>query len=341
MCPRRLTTRAVSAGWVCLVSAVVISACAGPGDPAPTQAVNPSTESEMPVTGEDTMPSGLPIAFGLPRVVAMNTYMSRAMLVEAVYQATALSGGGYFGQVVNVGTLSLTPMGLRYQPAPTDRLVVHLGEQTHEFSVNTAQGNNMAPTAAQWLLSPHVLQYTYRLADQAEAKIAVQFDGQHFQTEVEGWSRVAGARYNVSLVAHGQTAGTRDYHGQDVRTEYSLQGTVTADEFEIDVDEQHVSSLVAATNLRLLPSQRGSASRTQVTINSVLHEAERAYKFESVQVVTDVKGRGGQGSAGIVGTDGAILRDGQPFGRCVLQGSKVVLQTEQGMLDLDLPLPAP
>ena len=51
--------------------------------------------------GEVNLATALPIAFGLPRVVAMNAYLSRSLVVEAVYQATALSGVGMMGQVTN------------------------------------------------------------------------------------------------------------------------------------------------------------------------------------------------------------------------------------------------
>jgi len=80
---------------------------------------------------------GLPIAFGLPRVVALNVYMSRGLVVEAVYQATALSGGSYYGRIVNTGTLVLGPAGLQYQPSPTDRLVLKLGTQSRLEAWNT------------------------------------------------------------------------------------------------------------------------------------------------------------------------------------------------------------
>lgn len=156
---------------------------------------------------------GLPVAFGLPRVVAVNVYMSRGLVVEAVYQATALSGGASFGRIVNTGTLVLGPAGLQYQHGPTDRLVLKLGTQTHEFVVKDAQGNMAAATATAWLFSTHRLHYTHRLPGQAEADISLSFDGYRFQAKIKGWSMVSGARYTVDLTASGQSATRRDYHG--------------------------------------------------------------------------------------------------------------------------------
>ena len=104
-------------------------------------------------------PHGLAIAFGLPRVTSINAYISRYLVVESVYQAT-IASGSMFGQIANTGTLLIAPYGVRYQPDPTDRLIVKLGDQTHEFVIKEAQGNVAAPSAMEWLLSPHVLRYT-------------------------------------------------------------------------------------------------------------------------------------------------------------------------------------
>ena len=110
----------------------------------------------------------LPIAFGLPRLAAANAYLSRAMVVESVYQATALSGAGMMGQVRNTGTLAPGFGGMyQYSPQPTDRLVVSYAGQTHEFVVHEASGNSQAMTSDAWLLSPHQLRYTHRLQGQA------------------------------------------------------------------------------------------------------------------------------------------------------------------------------
>ena len=281
---------------------------------------------------------GLPIAFGLPRVVALNVYMSRGLVVEAVYQATALSGGSYYGRIVNTGTLVLGPAGLQYQPSPTDRLVLKLGTQTHEFVVKNAQGNMAAATSTAWLFSPHRLHYTHRIPGQADADISLSFDGNRFQAKVKGWSMVGGVRYTVDLTASGQSATRRDYHGQEVQTEYNLSGNVQGEGFAVEVNERHTFGLAAATNLRMPQSMRGSASRFNGTLNNVLRVGEDEYKFANVQIQTDMKGRGGTGSAGVTNATGQVLLNGKPFGRCVLQSGQVFLSTENGQIPLDLPV---
>jgi len=245
--------------------------------------------------------TGLAVAFGLPRIVAMNAYLSRSLVVEAVYQATALSGAGMMGQVANTGTLSPGyGGGFQYSPQPSDRLVVNLGpQQVHEFVISQAQGNMQARTATEWVMSPHVLQYVHRLQGQAEAEMTAQFNGAQFQVQVRGWYTQSGTRY--------------------------------------DINERHASSMASATSLRLLPSQRGSASRFNGTLNNVLRVGADEYSFQNVQLQTDQRTRGtATGQAGLTMLDGVVLRSGQPFARFVLQGGRAFLQTQSEMIPLDM-----
>jgi hypothetical protein len=267
----------------------------------------------------------------------MNANMSRNLVVEAVFQATYLSGGAMMGRIVNTGTLVLGPYGLQYQPSPADRLVLRLGNQTHEFVVKDAQGNIGATTSAAWLLSPHKLHYVHRMQGEAEADISVYFDGNRFQADVKGWSMVRGIRYTAALSASGQSVSSRGYHGQEVSTQYQLKGTIQGDKFTVDVDEQHSLSLAAATNLRMPNSMRGRTGQFTGVLNNQLHVDGETYKFVNVKIVTGVKGRGGEGSAGIVEASGEVLRGGKPFGRCALQAGRVYLVTEGRQILLDLP----
>lgn len=283
---------------------------------------------------------GLPIAFGLPRVVALNANLSRTLVVESVFQATRLSGGGMVGRIVNTGTLALGPSGFQYQPHPADRLILRLGEQTHGFVVKQAQGNMAATTGAAWLLSPHRLHYVHVLHGAAEADISYYFDGYRFEAGIKGWNMFNGARYTIDLTSSGHSASVRDYHGQQVQTEYDLKGKLQGDGFGVDVDERHQFNMAAATNMRMPHHMRGSASRFNGTLRNLLHMDGDVYKFENVRIVTDVKGRGGEGSAGVVDVGGEILLNGQPFGRCVLQAGRVIAVTETGRITLDLPIAA-
>ena len=279
---------------------------------------------------------GIRIAFGLPRIVVANMYLSRAMVVEAVYQATALSGAGMTGGIASTGTLAPGIGGTyQYSPQPTDRLVVHFGGQVHEFVVEEANGNPQAMTSDAWLLAPHQLRYEHRLVDQAAADIFVRFDGAAFEVSVQGWTTQWGARYDVNLQAAGRTGGVRDYGGQDTQTVYDLTGTVAGNGLKLDVNERHASSFVAATSLRDLPSQRGSAGQTTSTLNNGLSLGGVRYDLQNVQIEAGTRDRGGQSSGGMTGVSGVLLRDGQPYGQFVLEGGRAFIATTEGAIAMD------
>jgi len=278
----------------------------------------------------------LPIAYGLPRVVSTNVYLSRAMVVQAVYAASQMSGSAFTGRVATTGTLAQTPVGWQYAPTPTDKLIVRFGGQNHEFVVRNVQGNAAAPTPDAWLMLPHALSYRHTLPDVGEADIEATFDGQRFEANITGWTTVQGKRYDVTLRAAGATASQSDGSGQEVRTEYAVTGKLSGAGVEVDVNERHVSTMASASSLRLLPSQRGFASRFNGTINNVLRVGGETYAFQNVTVVTDQSARGGQGNAGVTAAGGQVTRNGSAWGTCVLQAGRVFLQTAGGPVALDV-----
>ena len=333
----------VSGGVALLLLAM---ACGNGGDERPAMDRRAATEGESTpedpemvqeqVSGDEQ--HDLAIAFGLPRVIAVNAYLSRSLVVEAVYQATALSGSGYYGQITNTGTLTTEYGGLQYLPQPSDRLVVRLGPETHEFVVREAQGNAQAPTAANWLIYPHILRYRHVLPGQAEVEMAVQYDGVTFRSEVNGWYEQSGQRYDLSLTAAGQSTTQRGIDGQEVATEYDFTGTISREGFTLNVSEHHVSALASAMHpSRQLPSQRGSASRFTGIINNVLQSGDVEYRLENVRVQTDMVARRGEGSAGLTDFGGQILRNGTVLGQCVLQSGQAFLDTGTARIPLDLP----
>ena len=95
--------------------------------------------------------------------------------------------------------------------------------------------------------------------------------------------------------------------------------------------------MAAATSLYSLPSQRGSASRFNAVINNVVRVGGVEYRFQNVQVQTDQSTRGNStGQAELTALDGVVMRSGQPFGRMVLQAGRAFLQTQSGMMPLDM-----
>jgi hypothetical protein len=321
--------------------ALLAGACGQDGAPAVSPDGRSSTQDASGAQGSpaprDVAAESLAVAFGLPRVIATNVYLSRGLLVEAVYQATALSGGGYTGQIASTGTLEPGLGGYVYSPQPADRLVVKLEGQVHEFNVKEAQGDTQALTASAWLMAPHAMRYTHSLAGQADVEIAARYDGASFSVEVKGWYEQSGKRYELELAASGRSAGQSDYHGQEVETAYDIKGKITADSLELDVDERHTSALASATSLRLPYSMRGSASRFGAVINNTLRSSGVEYKLQDVRIQTDMKTKGGESRAGLTLVEGEVLREGRAFGRCVLRAGSAILETDSGPITLDLP----
>lgn len=297
------------------ISVVILaSACTG----------SPVIADQKPTTLTEAARSGLAAAFALPTVVAGSAYESRSMVTEAVYYATAVTGAAQLGGITAVGTVVVTPAGAQYSPSPQDRLVVRVGEQTHEFVVKQTQGGNQAPTAIGWLQAPHVLHYTHRIPDNAEAEITEQFDGRRFNVQVKGWAKLNGQRFDVDLAAAGQTGGERDLGGQDVQTTYDLTGTIRGNGSEIRVSQRQTIRTVGAYSLNFLVSQRGTATQINAVINNSVLSGGHTYTFGNVQVQSESTDKGGNRRSGITSASGAITRGGQPFATLRLQNGAVI-----------------
>lgn len=91
---------------------------------------------------------------------------------------------------------------------------------------------------------------------------------------------------------------------------------------------------VSAQSLRLLPSQRGSASRTRSQTNSTVRCAGAEFRFDGVRAESGTKEKGGQTTGGVVALEGRILRDGAPFADCRLEGGLPLAVTARGALRL-------
>lgn len=336
-----------------LVGGLILVGCEKPEAGAPATGANPqATNNATPATTTSSpqkpnslttkpmdvqlLGNCLGVGLAVPRLVAGSVYSSRSMIVEAIYFATAQSGAGLSGQVRSTGTITLSEFGAQYSPAPSDRLVAQLGTEVHEFKLKNAQGNNNAESAIAWLGNPHILEYSHTLTNQAEANITVQFDGNTFVTRVNGWSMLAGNRYDVDLLAQGATRGVSDFDGQERKTQYQLTGTVKGSGVEVTVKEQHALSLASATSLRLLHSQRGSATQIQSVVNSTVKCGGHTYRFDQVQTETGSKEKGFQSSGGIVAASGRVLRDESPFGELLLVNGSVVVAAGGDVIPVQL-----
>jgi len=278
----------------------------------------------------DSVKGGLPAGLTLPLVLAGSVYESRSMVAEAVYYATAASGAAQFGRIMTTGTVLVSAAGTQYAPGPADRLVVRLGDQTHEFVLKQAQGGNQAPTASGWLAAPHILQYTHKIPDTAEAEVAEQFDGVRFTSRVTGWAKLNAQRFDIDLSAAGQTAGDRDFNGQDIQTAYDLTGMLRGNGCEITVNQRQRIRTVGAYSLNLLYSQRGTATQLDAAINSAVQCEGETYTFNNVQVQSGSTDKGGNSRSAVSAATGTITRGGQAFATVSLQNGAVVAATANG-----------
>lgn len=296
-----------------------------------------------PVSGAAKEPMDTPSianAFGaalaMPRFASDNAQSSRSMLVEAVYFATGQTGSGQFGQITSTGTVQVSELGAVYSPAPTDKLIIQLGAQTHEFKLKNAQGNNNAATALSWILSPHVLEYTHTMPNQAEANLSVQFDGNNFSARISGWAMLGSQRYEVDLTAQGTSSGSSDGTGAERQTQYRMTGTIRGGGADVTVLEEHTVSFASAIGLNLLASQRGNATQIRSVSSSSVKIGGDIYKFNNIQAESGMKERGNQSSGGMVSAAGLVTKNDAPFGEVMLQNGAVVVAAGGNVIPLRL-----
>jgi len=310
--------------------AFVLAACGGGDDAA---AAGGGATARGGAEGK-----ALGIAFGLPRVVAAAAYQSRSTVAEAVYFACAQTSSlQTTGQITTTGTVAITQYGAQYLPTPADKLVVQRNGETEEFESISANGNQAADTAITWLQSPHRLAYVYRVPGKGEARIDEQFDGSRFTSTLKGFSQLGGERYEIDLTASGGTQGTSDLDGTEAQSAYDVVGTVRGGGIEVDVKERHFSNYASAVSIRMLYSQRGWASQFRATIASTVKSGGSSYRFDSVQVETGAKEKGGQQTSDVVSTSGAILRDDRPWAQVTLQNGVAVAVAGGTVFPLALP----
>jgi hypothetical protein len=176
------------------VCVLFVTAC-GSKDAAPEAAGGASAPASAPQPASPAIDAPSPgtalsVAFSLPRMIVAASLESRSAVTEAVFFATAQTGG--LQGITTAGTVSSTQGGWQYSPMPSDKLIVRVGNAVHEFSQIQAAGGGGASTAISWLEAPHHLAYHHRAGDLAEATIDETFEGRQFTTHLTGWTNRAG-----------------------------------------------------------------------------------------------------------------------------------------------------
>lgn len=240
--------------------------------------------------------------------VAQNVYLSRQMLVQAIYGATAQEGTG---KVTETGTLTQSRFGFTYEPEPSDKLVLKLPTATHEFVVKVVRGNMQAPTPAAFLASNHHLHYVHTLDGVGAVEVKANAIGLGWAAEVTGWYEEEKQRYDLSLKMEGGSLfenGGRS--GQESKTDYKIMGEVTAPDFKLTVDERHFFHLVSVGEA---VTHSIDEIRNTLTVGSV------TYKWVDASVTKVFKTAGGRmmpvfDASSKWAVKGKVLKDDKEFG---------------------------
>ncbi len=289
-------------------------------------------------TGALARDQALRQTFETPRQLVGKAYLSRRILLEALFQSTGLSERGPAAGTVSSGTLTVQGTDSGYEAQPTDRLVVHIEGQTHEFIIEEMRGNFLAHDAAEWLTSTHALRYRYRVPGQAELSVVLSFDRVLFEMSISGWYVDSGTRFDTDLVAKGQASGTLDQYGQQVWANFTATGSLRGGGLEIDVRQQHNGSLGVSSGVLHPDASRASpAGRSRVAISNSVRMGQEVYGFSEVEIETEIRLAPGTAEAVLVSLTGSVFRGGQLFGTMVLQGGQPLVQAGSTTISLAKP----
>src|SRR5262249_17524241 len=138
-----------------------------------------------------------------------------------------------------------------------------------------------------------------------------------------GWTKLNGQRFDINLSAAGQTGGEREADGQDTTTAYDLTGMISGNGCDIHVNQRVIMRIVSSYSLRMLTTQRGTATQINSTLNNTLQCGTESFAFNDVQVQSESTDKGGNSRSGVTAAAGVITRDGQPFATVGLQNGMV------------------
>ncbi len=104
----------------------------------------------------------------------------------------------------------------------------------------------------------------------------------------------------------------------DLTLQYDLTGDIKGAGAEISVKERHTVQSAGTYSLRLLHSQRGTASMSQSRAANRLKYGGATYELSDVDAWWEGVDKGNQQKSGVTALSGAILKDRAPFATCAL-----------------------
>lgn len=296
---------------------------------------------ETPVAMQGSPTEGLArdqalrMAFATPRELVGRAYLSRRILMEALFQATALSERAASAGIVSSGTLIVQGTDIGYDVEPADRFVVDLDGRAHEFTVEEIQGNFLAASATEWLVSTHALRYRYRRAEQSELSVVLSYDQVLFSMDISGWHVDSGTRFDTDLVASGQASGTLGENGHQLWASFSTTGSLRGGGLEITVRQEHRGNLGVSSGVLHPDASRAVASgRSRVNLNNNVRMGEEVYGFNKVEMATEVHLTAGAAEVELISLTGSLFRGGDLFGSLVLLDGQPVVQVGPNRISL-------
>jgi hypothetical protein len=234
--------------------------------------------------------------------------MSRQMVVQAVYGATAQGGTG---KVVKTGTLTQSLFGFKYDPTPSDKLVLKLKDGTHEFAVKEVRGDMQAQTPEAFLGKNHHLHYVHTLEGSGAVEVKANAVGMGWAAELTGWYKEGEQRYELNLkVEGGSSFENSGRSGQESKTDYKIKGELIAPGFKLTVDERHFFNLV---------SMREAVTHSIDENRNTLKVGKTTYRWVDTSVTKVFKTAGGRmmpvfDASSKWAVSGKVLKDKKEFG---------------------------
>jgi hypothetical protein len=272
-----------------------------------------------------------------PAAVSVNALETVTLSGQAVEMASVQAG---LGQVVTTGTLTQTAGGFLYSANPGDRMVVVFSNQRRIELFITALEGDLSQGSAGFFDGDHRFTVRVVVTDEMDAVFeSVQQGGQR-RIGIEGAITVEGVSYRIDAQAAGTTFFENDSTGSNFRSQTRTTGTITAEGFALDIDEEWSYEMVTTSG-----SRGGSASAATRQLGNVLRLGDETYTWEGVSVQFSYRdGKPSQldtywQAQGVVLRDGRVYgtyrKDAQDFGGDGGGYVKFVLDTSDGVIELE------
>ena len=291
-----------------------------PGEQSPLGQVLRAGHGAASATAEDAR-SGLTVA------------------VQAVVEASTQAG-----QLTTQGRLVQDAPGgaFRFEPSTDGRMFVGFFDpdgNRQEFFFSYLRVDGQGQTADDILGNNHDLEVRIESPDgQVNVTIRSVRQGARVNATVVGTATRDGVTFEVNLTAVEDTLIREiDTSGSHFRNQSTLQGTMTAADLLLTANQSFEFELVTT---RGVTSSSGTSANTSGTrIQHTLQHGGDEYRWEGVQIRRNFRDGTISEADTFWRAEGQVLRNGQPFGRYMLDAELVDRRNGRGFLHVDLHIP--